>query len=116
VLCVFPPDLSLFPVKQNATDSPDTITTTAERWTSTPQPSSVFHTKFAMRYTTTACGKTNVSGSTVRRMRKYGAHYVTGYLHNPVTDRLQSFDGRVIKNSLSYACKRVAQEMDGLAL
>jgi hypothetical protein len=52
----------------------------------------------------------------LRRMRKYGAHDVTGYLHNPVTDRLQSFDGRVIKNALSYTCKRVAQEMDGLAL
>jgi hypothetical protein len=39
-----------------------------------------------------------------------------GYLHNPVTDRLQTFDGRVIRNALSYTCKRVAQEMDGLAL
>jgi hypothetical protein len=62
------------------------------------------------------CAKRKVSGSTARRMRKCDAHYVTGYLYNPVTDRLQTFDGRVIRNALPNTCKRVAQEMNGLAL
>jgi hypothetical protein len=69
-----------------------------------------------IRYTTTTCGKRKVRGSTVRRIRKYYAHYIAGYFHNPVTNELQLFDGSNIDNTLSYTCKRIAQEIDRLAL
>jgi hypothetical protein len=52
----------------------------------------------------------------VRSMRKCNTYYVIGYFYDPVTDKLRLFNGGNINNALLYTCKRIAQEIDRLAL
>jgi hypothetical protein len=39
-----------------------------------------------------------------------------GYVHNPTSGQLRTHQGHVIDNSLTFTCKRIAQEISGLAL